>query len=359
MDTLNRLGLPSDLLLLLRSYFTNRKQCVRVGNAYSNWEDVRAGVVQGSVLGPLLFCAYISDAVQKFANTLNFCLFADDMLIFQPLNSIADQAILQFNIDMVVSQLKNFGLCVNPAKFCYEIFSQSTSPYVPFAPITVNGSPVDRSLAGLPYLGFILDSGLSWQKKNTDAVVTKCKKAIFALNQKCGHFLSETQKRWLFDSKIKSIFMYGLAVSYPKFMKERRKLERLNYFILRTVTNNFSSPYSCVLDQTGTQSVYEESLSRRIVFARSHYHGKRYFPPGNIIPFQQDSRLRSRYHHGALAPSQPTSMYVDNPSLESSLKLWNTLPRNFIDCRKSDLKLSLKNSDYAFAIDNVAAMRVL
>ena len=40
---------------LIKNYLSNRKQCVKIGNITSEWEDIYKGVPQGSILGPVLF----------------------------------------------------------------------------------------------------------------------------------------------------------------------------------------------------------------------------------------------------------------------------------------------------------------
>ena len=60
-----------------KSYLSNRKQYVSINGYDSNLADVKFGVPQGSVLGPLLFLVYINDLNQA----LKFCKvhhFADD-----------------------------------------------------------------------------------------------------------------------------------------------------------------------------------------------------------------------------------------------------------------------------------------
>ena len=42
-------------LKLIKNYLSNRKQCVKIGNIMSEWEDIYKGVPQGSILGPVLF----------------------------------------------------------------------------------------------------------------------------------------------------------------------------------------------------------------------------------------------------------------------------------------------------------------
>ena len=48
-------GFQEDALVFMKSYFTNRQERVRVNSNFSMWEEIISGVLQGSILGPLLF----------------------------------------------------------------------------------------------------------------------------------------------------------------------------------------------------------------------------------------------------------------------------------------------------------------
>ena len=54
-------GPSKSSLSLLLHYLTPRKQRVKIGSSYSMWNEIKRGVLQGSVLGPLLFNAFIND----------------------------------------------------------------------------------------------------------------------------------------------------------------------------------------------------------------------------------------------------------------------------------------------------------
>ena len=50
-------------LKLFHSYFSNRKQLVKIGSAISEWIDILTGIAQGSIVGPLIFNIFINDLI--------------------------------------------------------------------------------------------------------------------------------------------------------------------------------------------------------------------------------------------------------------------------------------------------------
>ena len=73
-------GVIGKILDWFKSYLTDRQQRVVLPGASSDWTYIRAGVAQGSVLGPLLFLLYINDIVNDIG--ANIRLFADDTSLF-------------------------------------------------------------------------------------------------------------------------------------------------------------------------------------------------------------------------------------------------------------------------------------
>ena len=74
----------------------HRSQQTRVGNSLSDVTYLSSGVVQGSVIGPLLFVLFINDIANLFNDSKCVCkLYADDLKLYSTLETDADISYLQ------------------------------------------------------------------------------------------------------------------------------------------------------------------------------------------------------------------------------------------------------------------------
>ena len=70
-------SLSENALNLTDDYLSNRKQCVKVGNYFSTWQNIYKGVPQGSILGPVLFNVFLND-IFNFVKEYKLYNYADD-----------------------------------------------------------------------------------------------------------------------------------------------------------------------------------------------------------------------------------------------------------------------------------------
>ena len=89
----------------MASFLSKCKQLVSVNGSTSDHLDISYGVLQGSVLGPLLFLIYIND-LPSVSMILSFYVFADDTNIF---NSSSDLITLQKVINRELKKFKKNG----------------------------------------------------------------------------------------------------------------------------------------------------------------------------------------------------------------------------------------------------------
>ena len=85
------MGYPTNYFKYFRRFLRNRKQRVVFNGQTSNWENIYAGVPQGSILGPLLFLIYINDLAENLSS--NPKLFADDTSLFSAVDDLNISAI--------------------------------------------------------------------------------------------------------------------------------------------------------------------------------------------------------------------------------------------------------------------------
>ena len=123
-------GIKETVLKWLRSYLTDRKQKVKIGNSYSEDQLLNFGVPQGSVLGPLLFTMYttpLSNVINQF-HPLKHCLYADDTQIFTsltPQTAMSTLQILKNCLTSIQTWMSANMLKLNPDKTEFLLLGNS------------------------------------------------------------------------------------------------------------------------------------------------------------------------------------------------------------------------------------------
>ena len=162
---LSHYGVNGIFSTLLRSYLSNRKQYVTIGDVKSAVLSITSGVLQGSIIGSLLFNIYINNIIKSSAKFI-FILYADDTTLNSTLESFGDTADeIQLSIlnelQKVCKWLNLNQLCLNVAKSKFMLFHMPQK-VIPNLQFDLNGSPIEYVHA-FNFLGLTIDSNLSFK----------------------------------------------------------------------------------------------------------------------------------------------------------------------------------------------------
>ena len=220
LHKLHHYGIRKSTLAWIRAFLTNRTQRVVIEGVGSDPVTVKSGVPQGTVLGPLLFLAFINDLPDHVLSQVR--LFADDCLLYRPITSEQDHIILQQDLDALQKWADTWGMRFN-AKKCYILrISRARTPSTTFYQLN---NQVLQQVQENPYLGILLSEDLKWSKH----VIKTSKKAYSVLG-----FLRRNLKQCnlnikslAYKSLVRSILEYSATIWDPHLKKDTHELERV------------------------------------------------------------------------------------------------------------------------------------
>ena len=144
-----------------------RTQRFKVGGHLSEEVRVISGVPQGSILGPLLFVAYVNDIRRNIVSTIR--LFADDCVIYRKIINNEDIKKLQKILDRLGEWAAEIAMKINPSKCKAVRFTMARVK----DPLNYTlGDQLISEASSCKYLGIILRSDLTGRIMST----TRCKR---------------------------------------------------------------------------------------------------------------------------------------------------------------------------------------
>ena len=109
----------------IQSYLRNCLQSTNVNNNFSQWKDIFAGVLQGSILGPLIFNIYIN-GIFLFSDNVFLSNYADDTILYSTgENHSTNRNILNKRFLPLQKWFYENCIALNPGKCCYMSFGSN------------------------------------------------------------------------------------------------------------------------------------------------------------------------------------------------------------------------------------------
>jgi len=218
---LRAVGIDGELLAWIRNLFSNRTFQTRVNDLLSAVCDLLSGVIQGSVIGPLMFLIYINDLVELLASyNIKVKLFADDAKLYVKVVNDVDVSVLQDAITALVSWAEEWQLSVAIDKCCaLHIGKHSVQ-----TAICINNSPLPV-VNSCRDLGVTISSDLSPSLYINDIVRRAHQRANLIL--KC--FVSQNVDLLIraFVTYVRPLLEYNSSVWSPSLKRDITLIEKV------------------------------------------------------------------------------------------------------------------------------------
>ena len=190
LQKLHYYGISGNALLWFKCYLTNRKQYVQFKDSFSSYSDIRTGVPQGSILGPLLFIIYMND-IAHITNKFFFTIYADDTTLLAPIctfdienrQSISQNINAELKIITDWLALNKLSLNAKKTKMMVFHYHQKRISNLDLR-LYINKTRI-KQVKEFNFLGVVFDECISW-KEHTQKIAGKISVSVGTLKRlKC------------------------------------------------------------------------------------------------------------------------------------------------------------------------------
>lgn len=148
-------------LKLLRSYFKNRMNRVKLGSATSTWKTLERGCPQGSTFGPMLWNIFQNDLTYTISNS-KISMYADDHQIFAAGNTVEEvKTKLEHDVNTTTRWYEENLLSLNLDKFQTMVMGPRDKDKT--MTIDISNNTIEQSTS-IKLLGVEIDEQLNFNK---------------------------------------------------------------------------------------------------------------------------------------------------------------------------------------------------
>ena len=363
LKKLSKMGINGAALNWFKSYLKGRSQKVDINGNLSDAKNLDISVIQGSILGPILFLCFINDL--SSASDLFKLMFADDtscLTAGPKLPELIEYA--NFEMQKVANWFRANKMAINTSKTKVVIFHtkgksmDSKGRVLIFNENEIGSqnvpeliSPIER-VANYKILGVTIDENLSFDT-HVLTVNSKIAKSLYCI-RKVKNLLPLKAMRTLYFAMIHPHLLYCLNIFSCTTAKNLDKIAKKQKQAIRCITNSTYNAHTAPL----FAKLEILPLTELVKFEKAKFMFKYV---NNMLPDSFNEMWKSNHHLNENRPLRnandlniPAHSYetVKKLPLFSLPKLWNDLENEkhitnfttFKICVKGNLMSSLHDN---------------
>ena len=339
LHVLRHFKINESLINWMREYLTGRTQRTVIDGEYSARCEIKSGVPQGSVLGPLLFVLYIDNLIKsiksKCSSTSVFA-FADDVKLLG-----SDPIDIQLALRVVEAWTEQWQLRIQPTKTEHISFTRTSDRTPP--DFDINGVTIPK-VDSVKDLGLILSNDLKWNR-----YVDKVKlKASRLSNLLLRTFKSPSLPLYIkvYKTYIRPSLEYNTPIWSSPSKANIKTIESVQKKFTKNVCKRLNLKFDSYTHRLNIFNI--ESLEYRrkkfdLVLVYKLLNGYIDVDSDHFFlksTFYQTYNLRR--HNQCLNPLKTAKNNIKNNFFAiRSLNIWNKLPNNLV--KSESLKIFKKN----------------
>ena len=332
-------GFDKSALKFIYNYLKNRMQRTKVNGAYSSWQELKYGVPQGSILGPLLFNIFIND-IFLFLGNAKIANFADDNSTYAIEDNILNLLkTLEAETSTVLNWFKINEMKSNNDK-CHLIVPETINRSYSSKSYIYLGNEFLENENSVKLLGVKIDQNLNLNEHVMN-LLKKGNQKLHAL-MRISKFLNEDKLKLIMKTFIESQFNYCPLIWMCHSRTLNNKINKLHERALRVVYDDDDLTFEQLLEKDNSYTIHERNLQKLAVEMYKVKHNLSPVPVQEIFTQGNVENLR----HGT-DWEIPKARTVNN-GIETiryrGPKTWDLVP---IDIKKSkslsEFKIKIKN----------------
>ena len=246
-------GFEKEALSFIYDYLSKRNQRTKINASYSSWREVKTGVPQGSILGPLLFNIFIND-IFLFIENAKITNCADDNTPYA-IESNVDKLIetLEHDTNILLTWFKTNEMKSNNDK-CHLLIINNDNNTINIADEIITGSK------SVKLLGITIDNKLNFNDHITK-ICMKANQKLHAL-KRISKYLDSEKLRIIMKTFIESQFNYCPLTWMFHSRQLNNKINKLHERALRMVYKNTNLSFQELLDLDESFCIHHRNLQR-------------------------------------------------------------------------------------------------